>query len=73
MMSDRVIVKRRRGKPRYLHLRWESGEPGGVFLEWTNSQDRATIFESEEKVRATLSRYPAGKELLNNVDIVSWK
>jgi hypothetical protein len=73
MMNGTVIVRRRQGKHRYLRLCWESGGTDGVFLEWTDSQDRATIFESEEKVRDTLTRYPAGKELLDDVDIVSCK
>jgi hypothetical protein len=70
-MSGRVIVRRRQGRPAcYLFLRWEAN---GILLEWTDCQDLATVFESEEKVRATLDRYPAGKVFLDNADIVPWK
>jgi hypothetical protein len=70
-MTGRVIVRRRQGRPsRYLQLRWEAD---AIVLEWTDCRDLATAFESEEKVRATLVRYPAGKEFLDNADIVPWK
>ena len=73
-MSECVVIRRREnGAMKYVHLRWESREPGGVFLEWTDCLDLATVFPTEHEARATLGRYLGGREFLGNAEIMLWK